>query len=60
MKKILYNMSYFPKPYSHNKNKIKVELDLSNYATNSGLKTETGIDTSTLAEKGDLKLSLLI
>ena len=53
-------MSYFPKPYSHNKNKTKVELDLSNYATNSGLKTETGIDTSTFAGKYDLKLSLLI
>ena len=31
-------MSYFPKPYSHNKNKIKFELDLSNHATKSGLK----------------------
>ena len=32
---LLYKkMSYFP-PYGHNKNKIKVELDLSNYATKS-------------------------
>ena len=30
-------MSYFPKPYT-NKNKIGVELDLSNYATKSDLK----------------------
>ena len=27
-------MSYFPEPYTHGKNKIKVELDLYNYATN--------------------------
>ena len=26
-------MSYFPKPYTHSKNKIKLELDLPNYAT---------------------------
>ena len=31
-------MNYFPEPYSHNKNKMKVELDLSNYATKSSLK----------------------
>ena len=30
---LLYEMSYFPEPYSHSKNKIKIELDLSNYAT---------------------------
>ena len=30
-------MSYFP-PYGHSKNKIEVELDLSNYATKSDLK----------------------
>ena len=39
LKKIsLYKMSYFPKPYSQNKNKIKVELDLSHYATQSDFK----------------------
>ena len=32
-------MSYFP-PYTHNKNKIEVELDLSNYATKFDLKTQ--------------------
>ena len=26
---MLYKMSYFLEPYSHNKNKIQVELDLS-------------------------------
>ena len=36
IKKIqLHKMSYFPEPYTRNKNKIKVELDLSNYATKS-------------------------
>ena len=32
-------MSYFPEPYTHSKSKIKVELDLSNYVTNSDLKS---------------------
>ena len=31
-------MSYFTGPYSRSKNKINVELDLSNYATKSDLK----------------------
>ena len=33
---------------------IKVELDLSNYATKTNLNGTTGIDTSTLASKKDL------
>ena len=41
-------MSYFP-PYS--KNKIGVELDLSNYATKSDLKNATVVDTSQFAKK---------
>ena len=31
-------MSYIPEPYTHIKNKIKVDLDLSNYAIKSDLK----------------------
>ena len=31
-------MSYFPQPYIHSKNKIRIELDLPNYATASDLK----------------------
>ena len=31
---LLHKMSYFP-PYVHNKNKLKIDLDLSNYATKS-------------------------
>ena len=43
-------MSYFP-PYIHSKNKIEVELDLSNYATKSDLKNAAGVDTSRFAKK---------
>ena len=43
-------MSYFP-PYGRSKNKIEVELNLSNYATKSDLKNATGVDTSQFAKK---------
>ena len=43
---------YFPEPKSLGK--IKVELDLSNYAIKTGLKNVTGIDTSSFAKKVDL------
>ena len=33
---------------------VKVELDLSNYATKAYLKNETGVDTLTFAKKIDL------
>ena len=33
-------MSYFPEPYDNNKNKMKVDLNLSNYATKSDFKTQ--------------------
>ena len=32
-KRSFYKMSYFPESYTRSKNKIKVELDLSNYPT---------------------------
>ena len=38
-------MSYFPEPYLHNKSRIKVKLDLSNYATKSDLKSALDVDT---------------
>ena len=47
----LCKMSYFSEPYTCNKNKIKVELDLSNYVTKSDLKNTTGVDTSNFAKK---------
>ena len=34
----LYKMSYFSKPYTHSKSKIKLELDLSHYVRKSDLK----------------------
>ena len=36
---------YFPKPSNHNEN-IKVEIDLSNYATKSDIKDITHVDTN--------------
>ena len=46
-------MSYFP-PYSHSKNKTKLELDIPNYATKSDLKNATGVTTLQFAKKADL------
>ena len=44
---------YFPEQKSSG-GRVKVELDLSNYATKSDLKNETGVDTSSFAKKTDL------
>ena len=44
-------MSYYPKPDSNIRDKVKVVLDLSNYATKKELEHATGIDTSDLAAK---------
>ena len=46
-------MSYYPKPKSHIREKVKVVLDLSNYATKKELEHATDIDTSELAAKKD-------
>ena len=43
---------YFPKPNSLEAN-VKVELDLSNYASKAGLKNATGTDTLNFAKKTD-------
>ena len=42
-------MSYFPVPYSYSKNRMIVELYLSDYAAKSELKRATGADTSEFA-----------
>ena len=42
-----------PEPKSLRR-KVKVDLDLSNYATKSDLKNSTGVDTSKFAKKVDL------
>ena len=46
-------MSYYPKPVSHIRDKVKVVLDLSNYATKKELEYTTGIDASNLTAKKD-------
>ena len=44
----------FPKTYRNFGGNVKVELDLSSYATKSYLKNGTGIDISKLPSKYDL------
>ena len=44
-------MSYYAEPDSDNRNKVKVEIDLSNYATESEVKKETGVDILNFAKK---------
>ena len=46
-------MSYHSESYSHVRDKVKIELDLSNCATKKGLKHATGVDTSSWAGKSD-------
>ena len=46
-------MNCYPKPDSHIRDKVKVALDLSNYATKKELDHATGVDTSDLAAKKD-------
>ena len=43
---------FFPQPGSL-EGRVKVELDLSNYATKADLKNATGVDTSDFAKKTD-------
>ena len=50
-------MSYYTKPDSHARAKVKVVLDTSNYATKKELEYATGVDTSNLAAKMILLLS---
>ena len=44
---------YFPEPTS-SEGRVKVESDLSNYATTTDLKNTKGVDTSSFAKKVDL------
>ena len=44
---------YFPKPSNHKEN-IKVEIDLSNYATKADINNITHVDTSNFALKTNL------
>ena len=44
-------MSYYPEPYRHTRVKVKLVLDLLNYATKNELDHTTGVDASDLAAK---------
>ena len=46
-------MSYYPETGCHIRDKVKVLLDLSNYATKKELEHGSGVDTSNLAAKSD-------
>ena len=46
-------MSYYP-PYKSSSNNIKVELDLTNYATKTDLKNITHVDVSSFGSKANL------
>ena len=46
-------MSCYPEPDSHIRDKVKVILDSSNYATKKELNHATGVDTFDLAAKKD-------
>ena len=45
---------YFPKKFERSGENVKVELDLSNYATKTDLKGATGVDACNLAARSDL------
>ena len=53
-KTLSYKMGYSPASYTRIKNKIKVEVDLSNHATKYNLKNATGVNTSKFSENVDL------
>ena len=46
-------MSYYP-PYKRASNNVKVELDLTNYASKTDLKNITHVDVSSFASKTNL------
>ena len=47
-------MSFYPRPDSYSKNKIKVELDLSDYANKSEVKKGTVFYISEFSKEFDL------
>ena len=52
-KRVYYKMSYYP-PYKSSSNNIKVEIDLTNYATKTDLENITHVDVSSFASKTNL------
>ena len=53
-KRVCYKMSTYYPPNKSSSNNIKVELDLSNYATKNDLKNITHVDVSSFASKTNL------
>ena len=51
---MLNKIGYFIERYTHSKNSIKVEVDLSNYATKSYLKRAACINATKFAKMVDL------
>ena len=49
-------MSYYPETDSHIRDKVKVVVDLPNYASKKELEHATGLDTSDLAARKVLLL----
>ena len=54
---LLYKRSHFPEPYTRCINKIKCELDLSNYATKCDLQMATSVNTSKFSEETNLAVT---
>ena len=52
--KLSYKMSAYYPPYRGSSNNVKVELDLTNYATKTDLKNITHVDVSSFASKTNL------
>ena len=53
-KRVYFKMSIYYPPYKSSSNNIKVELDLTNYATKNDLNNITHVDTSNFASKTNL------
>ena len=54
LQKLNYKMSTYYPPYRSSSNNVKVELDLTNYATKTDLKNITHVDVSSFASKTNL------
>ena len=52
-KRVYYKMSYYP-PYKSSSNNIKVEIDLTNYATKTDLNNINHVGTSSFVSKTNL------
>ena len=52
-RRVYYKMSYYP-PYKSSGNNIKVELDLTNYATKTDLNNIAHVDVSSYVSKTNL------